>query len=712
MGILDRFLRPAPVTLTPITAAVVSSGNVKSMDNYRESREGSEAWDVWRKVGEIHYATTQQARLVSRLDWRVSLDGDQLDAEKTGELLRAAFGNNLEDLNREAALHLQVPGGYILARTRPGDANSWEVMPGAPSQKERKRLETADVRVTVRNPDPKDSDRNDSPVIAALDIAREIILARGQSRAASRSRTAQLNTLIYPIEGAGGDHKKFEADLTAVMVAPLADEKSTAAVVPNLIGFPGELIEKWRTLDLTGPVDEKLHLRIESLIRQLALVMDVPPEIMLGFGDTNHWSTWAIQEDNWLGHVEPLAKPIGRGLAEALKQATMQGSETDAVLDIVPNPGPLLQRRPSTADALRASEMGLVTAQWTREQIGADETDAPDIPEMDQSVVMALDLVRTAPSLLASPGLPAIAEQIRALMAGENPPPLQGVTVEDVTPAAGRRRAPAAIESPASAEPAEPVTAAVEAPEVDGRALAAIDTQVYDTVQDLVNDTADRVLERLGAQIRSMAQGQDVTLPNVPNAELARNYEGTIPNEDATIMATVTGTIPRLDRAVSRAFSQVKSLGIDVDSTPEDVSAAQDLYVVLVSGVVALARQGRGTAAEAWATSRRVVGVVGGNGDIGVEPVTAAAGPLRITGTGIALGKTTLDFVRDQYRLVPGEWQWLHRYEGPNPHPEHLRLAGATFNGEYLLSDGVNWFPGDHAGCGCASAPRFERIES
>jgi hypothetical protein len=91
------------------------------------------------------------------------------------------------------------------------------------------------------------------------------------------------------------------------------------------------------------------------------------------------------------------------------------------------------------------------------------------------------------------------------------------------------------------------------------------------------------------------------------------------------------------------------------------------------------------------------------------RPVTAAAG-VPITGSGIALGARSFVAIQTQYALVPGSYTWLHEYRGPHPHPEHADLDGRSFNGDYILEDGINWFPGDHAGCACGAVPNFVEV--
>lgn len=83
---------------------------------------------------------------------------------------------------------------------------------------------------------------------------------------------------------------------------------------------------------------------------------------------------------------------------------------------------------------------------------------------------------------------------------------------------------------------------------------------------------------------------------------------------------------------------------------------------------------------------------------------------LSVAGNGIALGVRSFAAIQTQYSLVPSTYTWLHEYRGPNPMPEHEAFDGQEFNGDYILQDGRNWYPGDHAGCSCESVPAFREV--
>lgn len=656
----------------PETAATVRATTTYDVDRGRkQDRRVSEAWDLWRNVGEIHYPTTQQARLVGRLGWNVIVNGNELEDDPAEQVLTAAFGSAavLRDLSVNAAIHMQVAGGYHLAKT--GD--QWEILNNPAEGPTKKKLENADLVVTVENPDPNEpAQRLDSPVMAALDIGRELLLARGQARAAARSRTAQLYTVFYPQEGAGPDRDAFEDALMDVMTAPLADEMSTAAVAPNLVAFPGELIEKIKAFDLVGVIDEKLHERIDRLVHSLAMILDSPIEVLEGSGDANHWGAWLVSEDNYLNHVEPLASPIGEGFAQALELLLADGGTVTDV-EVTPNPANLLKRRPTIENALAAAQLGIVNEEWVLSQLGASPEDA-------------------GPGMLAT-----LSARRPAAVGGGG-----GVAGDD----RGTTQEPAVT---ASQIHPRAITAAPEPEAPDVRKLAELDVDLGVQMSDLVADAADRSLERLGARLRSIAQGGKIDLPDVPNQEVAIAYRDPIPNQDATVEDTAGKFSAQFNRFVTRAFEKINDAGITVTPEHSDLTDAFAAFRAEVAKVVTARRAGRTGEAEAWAASLRVNSILGGNGDPDITPQTAATGyPGPIPG--IALGARALSAIAAQYGVTPGRWLWHHAYTGPNPHHKHQSFEGREIPASgTILEDGVNWFPADHHGCRCLRVPELVR---
>lgn len=652
----------------PITAATVRSFD-RIPNHPQTSLIDTDLWHIYRCVPEVHYAVNQQARLVGRLDWRVSIEGR--DVEDSEEVMRQAFGSDLRSLATYAAIHLQVPGQFYLVRVpgTNGKAARWRIIRSPLPHDQKKVAEAATAVVQVVIEDPALDTRADSPVMAVKDIATELILTRAQARATARNRTAQLMTVIYPKEGAGPDPKKFERDIAKVMTDPLTDEKSGSVAVPNLIAWPSQYIDGWKTLDFTGPIDEKLHERVDRLIRQLAVGLDITPSLLLGLEDSTHWTAWASQEDNWLGHVEPLAAPVGQAMAAAI--AMLTNTDPDAI-EITPDPAPLLKRRPAISDVLTAWEQGLVSDEWAREQLGAPETEAgPGRPQ----ITAGNDMTRDEGEANAEPSIEASERrQIEASPGGTTP-----------------------------------TTAAIGAQgvEIDGRRLAEIDEQAYASFEDLVRDIAERVLEKWGARVRSLAQGRPgMALPrDVSNVEIARLYDGDIPNADATLIQTAQDALSRVLRIITRAQGRIRAMGIEIPtSTAEDprVIGAGEAFVAAVGAVVAAIRAGGTGTAEASMSARQIATIAGGG----------EASDFGGAVSGIALAASTMEVLRRDHRLAPAQgneggtlYRWLHLYQGDHPHPVHLSLKDALVDQVPVFAGGYLAFPGDHAGCECVVTP-------
>lgn len=644
----------------PLTAATVRSYDRIPDRPVVDALRDTDLWRIYRCVPEVHYAVNQQARLVGRCDWRVELDGDEVD--DGDELMRVAFGGDLRGCSVMAAIHLQVVGRYWLVRApNAKGTKAWQILRSPLTVDQKKIAEQADVLVEVVLEDPAIPGRADSPVAAIQDIATELILTRAQARATARNRTAQTMLVLYPKEGAGQNLKKFENDMAKVITSPLADEKAEAVAVPNILGFAAEYIKDWKVLDLTGPIDERLHERVERLIRQLAIGLDIAPSILLGLEDSNQWSAYASLEDNWLGHVEPLAAPVGQGYAEGLSIA---GNVPTGRLDVLPDPGPLLRRRPAISDVIHAGELGMVKLWWVAEQLGAPEDAIGDgiATEEEDNAAPTEQIENTNEPALEQ------ADQQRQITSGPN----------------------------------EPRTAATPAGQLDPNRLAEIDEQAYTSLEDLILDIAERALEKLGAKIRSMAQGRDIELPaDVPNAELARQYTGDIPNMQATIDQVAQAAIAKVARIIARAQGRLRAMGVEVPPEPEEegLTAAQAAFVTAVAGTVAAQQEGGTGIAEAWEAARQVATIAGGG----------EAQDFRQAASGIALAAATLSIIRRDFGVAPpsgpGSHRWLHLYQGPDPHPIHLSLKDALFNGVSVFAGGYEAFPGDHAGCQCIAAP-------
>src|SRR5262249_42281198 len=129
----------------------------------------------------------------------------------------------------------------------------------------------------------------------------------------------------------GGDENMlndpFMSDLTESMTAPIGDEGTASAIVPLLVRANGDAIGQVKHLPLAKE-DHAATQRNErqECIERIALGIDMPPEVLLGVTDANHWTAWQIDEDSWKAHVEPVADDMVRDLTTAYMTPTLRAA--------------------------------------------------------------------------------------------------------------------------------------------------------------------------------------------------------------------------------------------------------------------------------------------------------------------------------------------------------------------------------------------------
>jgi hypothetical protein len=477
---LLAWLRPAPPP--PLVGVAVAPTDVS--DSRGTSGEGwqIEAWRVWHTLGEIHYPTSQESRLVSRVDWTTEPEVD----------LDALFSPpGVSELSRQIALNLYVAGEGWLVKTnrtpddKPTDEH-WRVESvGNTSSATTAKLERAAVTVRFWNPDPTDTSKADSAVRAALGPANELITLQSLSRTQARSRLARAGILLrpssrQPMLDEDGMPLDFNTMLTEAMISAITDEDSAAAVVPIDITWPADEIEQWRHLTFDFPFDDSIDGKMERAIRRIALALDIWPELLLGIADINHWGSWFLAEDTWRGHIAPVAEMVAGTLEVAAVQV---GTETE----ITPDPSVLLARRSTVADALDAAKIGAVGLEFVRDAIGAEDEDAPTDEDL---------------------------ETIAMLLGKKAPEEEEEEEVEQAAPAT----------LPGQEEEEEPIAAAAGDVTGDslGVAMARIDDQLRSWLDGAVEPTIMLARGRVGMQARTKLRGdpRQAKIDNVQNSDV------------------------------------------------------------------------------------------------------------------------------------------------------------------------------------------------
>lgn len=202
--------------------------------------------------------------------------------------------------------------------------NRWAIRPFDNAREDQMEILDKDTTTLVRmyRRHGRWRDWPDSAMRPANVICEELLLAT-QSIMASLVSRLPAGILPIPddveIEEDSDEEQENEADgmdpftrkLLKHLSAPKGDPRSAASMVPFVMRMPAELIAKmpkdgiWQ---VARQIDPELGARIDQLIKRLAMAFDMPPELLLGRQDINHWNAWLIDEDGVRLHVEPVTQ--------------------------------------------------------------------------------------------------------------------------------------------------------------------------------------------------------------------------------------------------------------------------------------------------------------------------------------------------------------------------------------------------------------------
>lgn len=300
--------------------------------------------------------------------------------------------------------------------------------------------------IRVWRPHPRRHHEPDSPTRSSLPVLRELVALTMDISAKVDSRLAGAGLLLVPESArqalaratAQDGESPDEVDdpltdaLIEAMTTPISERDSAAAVVPLVLSVPDDVIEKFRHMTFRSELDTVSHTLREEAIRRLALGQDCPPELLLGVGSMNHWGAWLVREDVVTTHIEPTLALICDALTTeylwpVLTDPTgLNMTEDEARQYVVWYSVEHLIVRPNrTADAKDLHAAGVISDDALRENAGFDEGDAPE-GGVDTAVALALDMIKTAPSLASDPGISALVAQIREALGGPSAPDVEG----------------------------------------------------------------------------------------------------------------------------------------------------------------------------------------------------------------------------------------------------------------------------------------------
>ena len=524
----------------------------------------ADAWAYRDSIGEIRFAMQYLAHAVSRVrlvgavampngDAPVALEDAIQDPDLSSEVTQATVDAVQDMLSRLTsgtfnysrilgpyAENLEVAGeGWLVGyQTDPADPDSevWEFrsldeitvgdrgyrLVDQAGQRDGRELDPETSYVArMWQPHPKWRNLPDSPMRALLGPCEELQLTARMLRSSIRSRFASAGILLMPdsisFDGSTSpttvatdpdlpsDADPFYEAFTQAITASIADEGDAAAAVPILVKANAEAIAAAKHLTFDRPIDPALLERQEKALTRIAQGLDIPPEIITGMADSNHWSAWQVDDATVRQHVGGLMERMCDGLTAGYLRPMMDeggyGIPADVAKRIVVwfDLSPLAARPDRAQDAKDAFDRGALSERSLLEALHFDpDADMPDDDErarrlaLQRGAVDAGTTVALLDALLRGIALPA--------------PTVQGEVVAP-TPEV---EAPAEEDAPSTPQPTTGIRAA-GTPQArlygrESKRLARLDRDLRERLSGAADAAVSRAVEKANARIRSTAQ--------------------------------------------------------------------------------------------------------------------------------------------------------------------------------------------------------------
>lgn len=174
------------------------------------------------------------------------------------------------------------------------------------------------LAVRIWRPHPKNRRESDSPTLSSFTVLEELDLMNKHVKASLTSRLCGAGVQLIPdectmsmaadseVEVDGVEIDPYVRRMVEVMGIAIQQPGSAAAKVPVAVRGPAEALREWRHMTYDTPLDERIpEMRLGNL-RQLALGMDIPPEILTGSGESTSWSAWQTQSSTVQLHTHPM----------------------------------------------------------------------------------------------------------------------------------------------------------------------------------------------------------------------------------------------------------------------------------------------------------------------------------------------------------------------------------------------------------------------
>jgi hypothetical protein len=422
---------PLPTTPNAITAAAAPVATPRTELVRTPDAWQNEVWEFYDTLGEFRYAADWEANVLSRIRLYAARLEPGVD-----EPVRADAGTAVDLMTKFAggvggqaqimaglATQLAVPGeGYLIVENANG-IEQWAVRSIDEVRAARGKYEVIDENnprggdqwrplaadslapIRVWRPNKRFHHRADSAARAARATMRELELVNRHITAQYLSRLASAGVVIFPDEITFPVREEF-ADAPDPFMAEWIENAKTAistpgtaaAVVPMPIRVPGEYVDKIAHIDFTLRSDDKIIEKRDSCIKRLASQLNVPPEVLLGMSDLNHWNAWLSDETNLKVNTAPDAELIAQALTTGYLQPRLKASNVEDWANWVVwyDMSELALRPDRSDDAIQLYDRLEINGAALRRETGFDEADKPTAEELKEQGLKVI--IKSLPS--------------------------------------------------------------------------------------------------------------------------------------------------------------------------------------------------------------------------------------------------------------------------------------------------------------------------
>jgi len=418
--------------------ALVASAVALSPKQQKEIRKHEEPWqielwDMYDQVGEFRFVCDWRAGMASMSEISMNTRGadglmapaDDNDPRKQflDEIITSCGG--MSTFLHDFALPLVVVSQtYLLAQDVIGPfgnvtgykwrfVHAFEIKDNGgerqvwnPESGEYETVGANSQMFRIWDKSPTDSAKASSPNRASLPILREIdhisrhIALANDSRIASNGMTlipsevslsASTTLAPAPDDQPTSEIDQFMSTLWAGMQAQLADRDSPGALMPLPVQVPNDYIPNFgKHVTFETPFDAAVKDTRDAAIKRLAISQTVPPEIMLGMADVNHWSSWQRSEEAVRTGVSPTLDTMCNALQYQVLAVICEAAKDQGIVipdndfEIVHNDDRLIQRPNNGPQAITLRAAGLLNGKATLEANGFSEDDELKDDELKQ----------------------------------------------------------------------------------------------------------------------------------------------------------------------------------------------------------------------------------------------------------------------------------------------------------------------------------------